>query len=85
MTASQSQPDHRRRAKASFAWRIVRRVILVFRGLHREQVYAWELYLQANRAQPEPRTGPLEWVRTLEGYQLAGNHLADPAGHAFDS
>jgi hypothetical protein len=39
----------------------------------------------ANRAQPEPRTGPLEWVRTLEGYQLAGNHLADPVGPAFDS
>ena len=77
--SQQPQPGHQLRTAVSFAWRVVRGGISVLRNLHAEQVRAYEILLQANRALPEPRTGPLTWVRTLDGYQLAGSHLPDPA------
>jgi hypothetical protein len=80
MTASQSRPGYWLRAALNFAWRTVRSAIRVLRHLHDEQVRAFEILGQAGRALPEPRTGPLTWVRTLDGYQLAGSHLPDPGG-----
>jgi hypothetical protein len=58
----------------------VRSGIRVLPDLHDQQVHAYEVVSQASRALPVPRTGPLEWVQTLDGYQLAGSHLPDP-GH----
>ena len=83
MTPSQQpQPGQRPCTAVSFAWRIIRSGIGVLRDLHDEQVHAYEVLWQANRALPAPRTGPLEWVQTLDGYQLAGSHLPDPGpGH----
>jgi hypothetical protein len=79
MTASQQpRPRPWPRTAVSFAWRVVRVGIGVLRDLHDEQVHAYEVLLQANRTLPARRTGPLEWVRTLNGYQLAGSHLPDP-------
>ena len=77
-SSQQPQPGHWLRTAVSFAWRVVRSGISVLRNLHAEQVYAYEVLWQANRAHPAPRTGPLEWVRTLDGYQLTGSHLPDP-------
>jgi len=42
--------------------------------IHDEQPYAWEAWAQANRA-AAPEEGPLTWVRTLDGYRLAGRDL----------
>ena len=72
------QPGHWLRTAVSFGWRVVRSGISVLRNLHAEQVSAHEILWQANRTLPARRTGPLEWVRTLDGYQLAGSHLPDP-------
>jgi hypothetical protein len=80
MTASQPRPDKRLRAAVNVARRTIRRAITVLWHLHDEQVRAYETLCQANRALPEPRTGPLAWVRTLDGYRLAGTHLPDPDG-----
>ena len=79
MTSSQQpSPGHWLRTAVGFAWRVVRSGIGVLRDFHAEQVHAYEVLWQANRAQPAPKTGPLEWVRTLDGYQLTGSHLPDP-------
>ena len=37
----------------------------------------WELQWQASRA-AVPETGPLTWMLTLDGHQLAGSHLPVP-------
>jgi hypothetical protein len=42
--------------------------------LHNEEVCRRERVFLANRALV-PQTGPLTWVPTLDGYQLAGCHL----------
>ena len=82
MTARQSRPVYWLRAALNVTWRAVRGAIRVLRHVHDEQVRAGEILCQASRALPEPRTGPLTWVRTLDGYQLAGSHLPDPSGRA---
>jgi hypothetical protein len=67
-------------AAVNFAKRTMRRAITVLWHLHGEQVRAGEILCQASRALPEPRTGPLTWVRTMDGCRLAGSHLPDPDG-----
>jgi hypothetical protein len=47
--------------------------------LHAEQVHAWEVWAQANRASA-PAEGPLRWVPTLDGRRLAGLHLPASSG-----
>ncbi|HYB49378.1 MAG TPA: hypothetical protein VED20_18810 [Streptosporangiaceae bacterium] len=47
--------------------------------MHDEQLYAWEAWCQANRP-AVPEEGPLTWVRTLDGYRLAGGHLPASSG-----
>jgi hypothetical protein len=58
-------------------WRSVRWVGSALRTLHREQTLMWELWWQANRA-TAPSDGPLTWVLTLDGHELAGSYLLDP-------
>ena len=78
MTASQPRPSRAPRATAVLR-RTVRRGARVLCSLYREQVRAQEIIWQAGRALPAARTGPLEWVLTLDGYQLAGSYLPDPS------
>ena len=58
-------------------WRALCRVGRAMAYVHGEQIYAWEAWCQANRA-AALEEGPLTWVRTLDGYRLAGRDL--PAG-----
>jgi len=58
----------------SALWRAVCRVGSAMAHIHDEQLYAWEAWAQANRA-AAPEEGPLTWVRTLDGYRLAGRDL----------
>lgn len=37
----------------------------------------WDAWWQSGRA-AVPDSGPLTWVLTLDGYQLAGSHLPAP-------
>ena len=65
-------------------WLAVRTVIRAVKMAHHEQVYAWECVLLPSGAAPLTAAGPLRWVRSLDGYRLAGSHLpaqdpADPA------
>ena len=62
-------------------WRAVRAVIRAVQMAHHEQVYAWECVLLPSGAAPLTAAGPLRWVRSLDGYRLAGSHLPaqDPA------
>ena len=82
MTVSPAMPGRVLRATATFALRTMRRAARILRDLHREQLRMWEITWQASRAVPAARTGPLQWVLTLDGYQLAGSHLPDPGGRA---
>jgi hypothetical protein len=65
--------------RSSALWRALCAVGRAVAHAHREQVYAWEVWCQANRA-AVPQEGPLTWVRTLDGYQLAGRHLPASTG-----
>ena len=56
-------------------WRAVCRAARALARIHTEHVHAWEVWAQANRA-AVPAKGPLTWVLTLDGYRLAGSHLA---------
>ena len=62
-------------------WLAVRTVIRAIQMAHHEQVYAWECILLTSGAAPLTAAGPLRWVRSLDGYRLAGRHLPvqDPA------
>ena len=62
---------------ANHLLRAVCRAARALGRLHAEQVQAWEVWAQANRA-TVPAEGPLRWVPTLDGRRLAGRHL--PAG-----
>ncbi len=42
---------------------------------HHEQVRMWDGILLTSGAVPLTAAGPLRWVRSLEGYRLAGSHL----------
>jgi hypothetical protein len=65
--------------RSSALWRAVRRVGSAMVHMHDEQLSAWEAWCQANRA-AVPEEGPLTWVRTLDGYRLAGRHLPVGSG-----
>ena len=62
-------------------WLAARTVIRAVQMAHHEQVSAWECILLTSGAAPLTAAGPLRWVRSLDGYQLAGSHLPaqDPA------
>ena len=62
-------------------WLAVRTVIRAVQMAHHEQVYAWECILLTSGVAPLTAAGPLRWVRSLDGYRLAGSHLPaqDPA------
>ena len=64
---------------AGFLCRALRRSALVIRDLHRDLEQASECRWLSARA-PVPRSGPLAWVPSLDGYRLTGDHLAgEPA------
>ena len=56
-------------------WLAVRTVIRTVRLAHHEQVSMWECVLLTSGAAPLTAAGPLRWVRSLDGYRLAGRHL----------
>jgi len=56
-------------------WLAVRAVIRAVQMAHHEQVSAWECVLLTSGAAPLSAAGPLRWVRSLDGYRLAGSHL----------
>jgi hypothetical protein len=56
-------------------WPAVRTVIRAFRLAHDEQVRMWECVLETSGAAPLSAAGPLRWVRSLDGYRLAGSHV----------
>ena len=62
-------------------WLAVRMVIRGVQMAHHEQVRMWECVLLTSGAAPLTAAGPLRWVRSLDGYRLAGSHLPaqDPA------
>jgi len=62
-------------------WLAVRTVIRVVAMAHHEQVRMWECVLETSGAAPLTAAGPLRWIRSLDGYRLAGSHLPvrDPA------
>jgi len=62
-------------------WLAVRTVIRVVTMAHHEQVRMWECILETSGTAPLTAVGPLRWVRSLDGYRLAGSHLPaqDPA------
>ena len=53
------------------AWMVIRAV----KTAHHEQVRMWESILLTSGAAPLTAAGPLRWVPSLGGYQLAGSHL----------
>ena len=56
-------------------WLAIRTVIRAVRLAHHEQVCMWECVLLTSGAAPLTAAGPLRWVRSLDGYRLAGRHL----------
>ena len=62
-------------------WPVVRTVIRAAGIAHHEQVRMWECILETSGAVPLTAAGPLRWVRSLDGYRLAGSHVParDPA------
>jgi hypothetical protein len=56
-------------------WLAVRTVTRAVRMAHHEQVRMWECILLTSGAAPLTAAGPLRWVRSLDGYRLAGSHL----------
>ena len=63
-------------------WPAVRTVIRAVRLAHDEQVRMWECVLETSGAAPLSTAGPLRWVRSLDGYRLAGSDVPaqDSAG-----
>ena len=62
-------------------WLVVRTIIRAVAMAHHEQVRMWESVLETSGAAPLTAAGPLRWIRSLDGYRLAGSHLPvrDPA------
>jgi hypothetical protein len=56
-------------------WLVVRTVIRAAGIAHHEQVRMWECILETSGAAPPTAAGPLRWVRSLDGYRLAGSHV----------
>ena len=59
-------------------WLVVRTVIRAVGMAHHEQVRMWECILETSGAAPLTAAGPLRWVRSLDGYRLAGSHIPAP-------
>ncbi len=80
-TGARADRALRNGARDMLAWagrRLWLAVLLVIRAVqmaHDEQVRMWECVLLTSGAAPLTGAGPLRWVRSLEGYRLAGNHL----------
>jgi hypothetical protein len=53
----------------------VRTAIRAVQMAHDQQVSMWECILLTSGAAPLNAAGPLRWVRSLDGYRLAGSHL----------
>ena len=64
---------------ANHLWRAAYRAIRALGRLHADQVHAWEVWAQADRA-AVPAEGPLRWVLTLDGRRLAGSHVPASIG-----
>ena len=62
-------------------WLAVRPVISAVKLAHNEQVRMWECVLATSGVAPLTTLGPLRWVRSIDGYWLAGSDLPtqDPA------
>ena len=56
-------------------WLVVRTVIRAVTMAHHEQVRMWECILETSGTAPLTAAGPLRWVRSLDGYRLAGSHV----------
>jgi hypothetical protein len=56
-------------------WPAVRTVIRAVKMANDQQVSMWECILLTSGAVPLTASGPLRWVRSLDGYRLAGSHL----------
>ena len=54
---------------------VIRMVIRAVTMAHDEQVRMWECVRLTSGAAPLTAAGPLRWVRSLDGYRLAGSHL----------
>ena len=64
-------------------WRAMRGVTRALRDLNADLMQASECFWLAGRA-PVPRSGPMAWVPSLDGYRLTGSYLPDP-GHPADA
>ena len=64
---------------ANYPWRAVCHAARALGRLNAEQVHAWEVWAQANRA-AAPAEGPLRWVLTLDRRRLAGSHMPASIG-----
>jgi hypothetical protein len=79
-------PERRRDMTAwagRLLWLAARTVIRAVTMAHHEQVRMWECVLLTSGTAPLSAAGPLRWVRSLDGYQLAGSHL--PAQDAAET
>jgi hypothetical protein len=56
-------------------WLVVRTAIRAVGIAHHEQVRMWECILETSGAAPLTAAGPLRWVRSLDGYRLAGSDV----------
>jgi hypothetical protein len=56
-------------------WPAIRTMIRAVRRANDQQVYMWECVLATSGTVPATATGPLRWVRSMDGYQLVGSHL----------
>ena len=56
-------------------WLAARTVIRAVAMAHHEQLRMWECILLTSGAAPLTAAGPLRWVRSVDGYRLAGSHL----------
>jgi hypothetical protein len=80
-TGARSGRAFRKTGREMMAWAgrrlslAVRTVIRPVRLAHDEQVRMWECVLLTSGAAPLTAAGPLRWVRSLDGYRLAGSHL----------
>jgi hypothetical protein len=57
--------------------RAIRRSGRAVRDLHRDLVQAAECVSLSGRV-AVPRTGPMAWTRSIDGYRLTGSYLPEP-------
>lgn len=58
-------------------WRAIQRSGGAVRDLHGDLVQAAECFSLSGRA-AVPRTGPMAWTRSIDGYRLTGSYLPEP-------